>query len=120
MHHALAFASMLVGDTQSMILEAASLGVPALHVSSWHGTLGGATGAGERHGLVQSFSLSDSDKLLRVVDELASSDRRVHWQQCRERLLDDTVDLTSWYRDLVLSLPTAGGPGGRVGPRGVS
>ena len=55
-HHVLAFASLVAGESPSMAAEAALLGVPAVLVSSWAGRCGNMQVLEKQYGLMQVFS----------------------------------------------------------------
>jgi predicted glycosyltransferase len=83
-----------------MASEAAVLGTPAIFVSP--------TGRGYTHvqehtyGLVSNFRDTEQGKALDAVTELV---RRTypkdHWLKRRQRLLEDTIDVTGWLVRLV-------------------
>lgn len=54
-HHVLAFAALVVGESPSMATEAALLGVPAILASSWAGRCGNMQVLEKRFGLMRVF-----------------------------------------------------------------
>ena len=107
-HDAVAFASLLVGDSQSMAAESAILGVPSVRLSSWCGRIPYLVEIEERYGLTFEFGLDSSAAFVEKVDDLAVADEREFWNERREQLLSEKCDLTSWYLDFVLGLPERG------------
>jgi uncharacterized protein len=101
MHHVLAFASLLVGESATMASEAACLGVSAVYISP-HGR--GYTDEQERrYGLVHNFTGArfDSD-WVRAAGALAGDAGLVaRARLAHQRLLDDKVDLTAWMLQLL-------------------
>jgi predicted glycosyltransferase len=94
LHDALAAASLLVADTQTMVTEAALLGTPAVRSNSFVGEddMGNFVELEER-GLVcnvESFERVRSTAL-DLLDDDGATDR---WESRRRELLDETVDLT--------------------------
>lgn len=55
MHHIMAFARLVAGESPSMATEAALLGVPAVLVSSWAGRCGNMQVLEQRYGLMRLF-----------------------------------------------------------------
>lgn len=55
-HHILAFASLVIGESPSMATEAALLGVPAILASSWAGRCGNMQVLENRFGLMRVFA----------------------------------------------------------------
>jgi hypothetical protein len=97
-HHLIAHAAMLVGESATMASEAAVLGVPAIFISD--------TGRGytdeedERYGLVGCFTTREQESALQTIrDILAVPNRREVYTQRREKLLEDKIDTTSWMID---------------------
>jgi hypothetical protein len=93
-HHVLAFARLVVGESSTMASEACVLGTPAVYVSK--------TGRGvndeqeERYGLSRYFTSGREREVLTCVRSLLASDTLESDARVgRERLLADTVDVTS-------------------------
>jgi predicted glycosyltransferase len=99
MHHVLAFANMMVGESATMASECAVLGVPAVYISP----LGrGYTDEQEsRYGLVQNFTGAKfHDDVVGAVRRLASDpEAQARARAGRERMLADKVDVTAWMLD---------------------
>jgi predicted glycosyltransferase len=98
-HHVIAFARLLVGESATMASEAAVLGVPAMYVSP----LGrGYTNDQERrYGLVHNFTgprfhadIASEARGLADDPNLAEKAR-----SARARLLEDKIDVTAWMLD---------------------
>ncbi len=106
----LAFAHMVIGDSQTMAAEAAVLGTPSLRCNTFVGRLAYLEELEHKYGLTAGFLPADFDKLLAKVDELmADSDLKQKWEGKRKRMLAGTVDLTDWIFDLFSRI--AGGDG---------
>jgi predicted glycosyltransferase len=99
MHHVLAFARMMVGESATMASECAVLGVPAVYISP----LGrGYTDEQEsRYGLVHNFTGAKfNDDVVGAVRRLASDPEALEKSRAsRERMLGDKVDVTAWMLD---------------------
>ncbi len=104
-HDALAFADLAVGDSQTVAAEAGLLGTPAVRASSFTGRLGYLNHLESQYGLVRSFRPDEDDDFLGAVIEIADDpDACAAWAARRAEMLDDTVDVTAWYLDLVREL----------------
>ena len=91
-HHVLAFAAVVAGESPSMATEAALLGVPAVLVSSWAGRCGNMEVLAGEYGLMQVFA--ESGPGVEALLELA--ERPPPREQARERrarLLADLCDV---------------------------
>jgi predicted glycosyltransferase len=113
MHDALAFADLLVGDSQTMAAEAAVLGTPSLRVSSWTGRLAYLLELEQRYGLTFAFPPSRSAELFEQLDRwLGKARLREELQPRHQRLLAEKVDVARWYTDFL----EAGAPLGWKAP----
>jgi uncharacterized protein len=102
-HHFIAYARMLVGESATMASEAAVLGVPAFYIAD--------TGRGytdeleQRYGLVFNFKRADAHTAGEKIEELlrdqsfANKVRAAHKQ-----LLDERIDATEWVLNYVDSV----------------
>ncbi|WP_276302433.1 DUF354 domain-containing protein [Halorussus lipolyticus] len=100
LHDALAEASLLVADTQTMVTEAALLGTPAIRSNSFVGEddMGNFVDL-ERHGLV--YNLREFDAVLdAATDILADESAGQRWRNLRDDYLDDKVNLTEVLLDV--------------------
>ncbi len=97
MHDAMAFASLVFGESASMAAEAAVLGVPAICV---HNTGTYYTrNLEQQYGLVSHFGESEKDQQAAInkgVELLALPGGKQAWQEKREHLLADTIDVTAF------------------------
>ena len=110
MHDVLAFASVVVGDSGSMASEAAVLGTPNVFFGSFAGRLEYLNDLEHRYDLSRSFSQRQPSEMLHAVDILtADADERSRWQERRQKMLADTVDVSAWYFDLVTELVSTRG-----------
>lgn len=100
-HHVIAFAKMLVGESATMASEAACLGVPAVYVSP----LGrGYTDDEERrYGLVKNLTgprfHDDLSEIARSMADDPELGRTA--SEARRRLLADKIDLTKWMLEFL-------------------
>ncbi len=93
-HHLLAFADVVVGNSATMASEAAVLGTPAVYIA--------VTGRGyvddleRRYGLVRHFDPTDFDAAIDATIGFMDDDAQVSAADARKALLRDKVDLTTW------------------------
>ncbi|MFU8781222.1 MAG: DUF354 domain-containing protein [Kiritimatiellia bacterium] len=95
MHHFLAYATLLVGESATMASEAAVLGTPAFFISD---TGRGYTDEEEsRYGLVFNFKRNQQQEILNKLDELLCiPDSKATYKTRRAKLLADKIDTTGW------------------------
>lgn len=106
MHDALFYATMLVSDSQTMTVEAAVLGTPAIRCNSFVGRCSIIEEIQHKYGLTYGFLPQDSEQMFAKISELLSDeDLDAEWQRRRARMLEDKIDLTAWMVDLVDRYP---------------
>ena len=105
MHDVLAGASIVVGDSQSVIAEAALLGTPAVRINSYAGATPYLVELEHRFGLAYSFPPDEislaSEKVSCLIEDESTRDE---WGIRRTRMLDQKVNLVDWYVDFVSKL----------------
>lgn len=96
-HHLLHYSSLCVGDSQTMAVEAAVLGVPALRCNSFVGELSLLKELDHKYELTFGFLPNQSNEMIDKIDELLQvEDLDKIWQKKRERFLSDKIDMTEW------------------------
>lgn len=102
LHDVLAMADLVIGDSGTVPLEAAYLGTPSIHVSSYAGKLRPLNDMESKYGLAWSFRPQDATLALARMDELLESPvLRNSISLGHGRMLEETVNLASWYVDFV-------------------
>ena len=105
-HHVLAFASFYLGDSQSMAVEAAMLGTPCLRFSDFAGKIGVLEELEHRYGLTCAISASEPEKLFeKVKDWLAIPDLRDIYQQRRQKMLAEMINVSSFFSWFIENYP---------------
>jgi uncharacterized protein len=94
-HNILAHASIIIGDSQTMVAEAAVLGIPGLRISTFAGQIGYLDEL-ERRGLCVSISPENDGKILHELDILMSKNKADMIRK-RLRLLEETVDPVDFF-----------------------
>jgi predicted glycosyltransferase len=102
-HHVLAFAQMYIGDSQTMAAEAGVLGTPFLRYNDFVGRISYLDDIENHYRLGFGIPGSQPGLLLRRLEELLGmEDRSRIWQERRERMLGDKVDVTTWMVDYLI------------------
>ena len=97
MHHIMAFSKMIISDSQTMTIEGAVLGIPAIRVNTFVGQSKVIQELEEKYKLAFGILPTEEELVLRTVRELLySPDTDTTWAQRRELLLLDKTDLTKW------------------------
>lgn len=108
MHHVMAFATLYIGDSQSMANEAAMLGVPSLRFNDFVGAkkIGVMEELEHVYGLTYGISSHDPEKLYAKVDELLSMPNlREVFQERRQKMLRDKIDVTAFLTWFIENYP---------------
>ena len=104
-HHALAGAAFVLGDSQTMTAEAAVLGVPAVRVNDFVGRISYLREL-EAYGLAFGFRPGREAAALDAVQSvLALPDRAAVFAERRGRMLAEKIDPLPWF---VVALETLG------------
>lgn len=97
----LAFAEMVVGDSQTMTIEAAVLGTPALRCNTFVGRLSVLEELEHRYGLTVGIRPENFDKVFDQIDAwLAQDDLKQQWARKRDVMLEECVNLNDWMLKL--------------------
>ena len=105
MHDVLAFSDMVIADSQSMIIEAAVLGIPSIRCNTFVGRTPVIEHLEQRYELTYGFlPQQELEMFSRLEIFLNDNDIKKKWAERRSRLLAETIDLTSWMVDLVEEL----------------
>ncbi len=98
-HSLMYYATMLVGDSQTMTSEAAVLGTPAIRCNSFVGRIHCLEEEEHRYGLTYGFRPEQSEEMFRKIEELlmlGTAALHQEWVQRRQRLLADKIDYTTF------------------------
>lgn len=107
-HHIMAFATLYIGDSQSMAVEAAMLGVPSLRFNDFVGKkkIGVMEELEHVYGLTFGISSHEPDKLYGKVEELlAMPNLREVFQERRQKMLSDKIDVTAFLTWFIENYP---------------
>ncbi len=101
-HHFIAFASLVVGESATMASEAAVLGVPAIYISD---TLRGYTIQQEkRYNLVYNLSRKEIGKAPGIIDDIFQNPRsRKRFQKGHAELLTEKINVTDYIYSEITS-----------------
>ncbi|HCA43475.1 MAG TPA: hypothetical protein DEP28_09520 [Bacteroidetes bacterium] len=103
-HHALYFADIVVGDSQTIIAEAGILGTPAIRFNDLVGTSHGYHHAEleNKYKLIYNIHTKNNEVLFQVLDELtANPENKLKWQERKQLLFAQKIDLTEFLLEFV-------------------
>ena len=89
---------MLIGDSQSMSVESALLGVPSIRYSSFAGKLSVLEELEHKYELTYGFLPEQSEAMFEKIEKLLSiPNLKEEWQQRRQSMLQDKIDVTAFF-----------------------
>ena len=97
------YATMLIGDSQTMTSEAAVLGTPAIRCNTFVGRIHYLEEEEHSYQLTYGFRPEHSEQMFAKIQDLLSmgtESLKTEWNIRRQRLLQDKIDYTKfliWY-----------------------
>ena len=100
MHHVLSFSKMIISDSQTMTIESAVLGIPAVRINTF---IGKSTVIGEleeKYKLAYGIHPENEKEIIKTIEYL-STDKSVDkvWEDRKNRLLKDKINFNQWMID---------------------
>ena len=97
-HHAMYFAQIYIGDSQTMAAESAILGTPSIRFNDFVGKLGYLEELEHKYQLTFGVSTNNPEMLFSKIDELLGSNSlKKDFTQRKEQMLKETVDVVSLW-----------------------
>lgn len=101
-HHAMYFATALIGDSQTMAVESAVLGTHAVRCNTFVRECSIINEVEDRYGLIHSYHPQDFEQMLAQLGQLLARDGLIEdAKRRRERLMRDKGDLAVFIESLV-------------------
>lgn len=98
MHHALYYAQMYIGDSQTMAAEAAVLGTPSIRFNDFVGKLSYLEELEYKYHLTFGIPTNNPSLLFEKIDELVKDTSvKDTFKKRREMMLNDCVDVVSFW-----------------------
>lgn len=97
-HSLIYYATMLVGDSQTMTSEAAVLGTPAIRSNTFVGQISYLEEEEHKYELTYGFLPNNFAAMQAKIEELiALPNLKEIWKDRREKMLADKIDVTAFY-----------------------
>ena len=100
-HSLMYYATMFIGDSQTMTSEAAVLGTPAVKCNSFAGRLSVPNELEHKYGLCYSFLPEQQEAFFDKIEELLSMPNlKEEWRLRRDKMLSEKIDYTpflTWF-----------------------
>jgi uncharacterized protein len=105
-HSLLSYATLFIGDSQTMTSEAAVLGTPALRMNSFAGRISYLEEEEKRYNLTFGFRPDQFNEMLAKIDDiLALRDIKKEWGKRRDIMLRDKIDITGHLIRIIENYP---------------
>lgn len=105
-HHIMAFASLYIGDSQSMAVEAAMLGTPSIRFNSFAGRIGVLEELQNKYQLTFGIPSNQPESLYKKVKELLSEKSiKQEFQNRRQKMLSDKIDVSAFFTWFIENYP---------------
>ncbi|MCT4639883.1 MAG: DUF354 domain-containing protein [Bacteroidales bacterium] len=96
-HSLLYYATMFMGDSQTMTTEAAILGTPAIKCNTFAGRLSVPNNLESEHDICYAYQPDDFDKFMdKVKSMLENSDIKKEWKEKVSKFLETKIDVTAF------------------------
>jgi len=97
MHHVLAFASLYIGDSQTMAAEAGVLGTPFIRYNDFVGRIGYLNELENRYELGYGFKTNETQKMYEKIKDLLKITKVKNiFQKRRNKMLIDKIDFAAF------------------------
>lgn len=96
-HHAMAYASLIFGESSTMVEEGAMLGIPGIYL--FNGSTYYTKHLKKDYEIIFNYSESKEDQLKAIakgVELLQQENLQALWQTKRQKLLSDKIDVTAF------------------------
>ena len=106
MHHVMAFASLYIGDSQTMAAESGVLGVPFVRFNGFVGKIGYLRELEDVYHLGYGIKPKETERLYKVVSDLLQMpDRREVFQRRRQKMLSEKIDYAKFLTWFIETYP---------------
>ena len=106
MHHIMAYASLYIGDSQTMAAEAGVLGVPFVRFNDFVGRIGYLIDLEDNYHLGYGIKTNEVDRLYKTVEELVKipNIKQVYYKR-KQLMLSEKIDFTAFMTWFVENYP---------------
>lgn len=105
-HHVMSFASLYIGDSQTMAAEAAVLGIPFIRYNDFIGKLSYLDELENKYLLGFGIKPGNEEQLIKKTEELLQTGN-IHsiWKEKRKKMLSENVDVSKFFTLLFENYP---------------
>lgn len=104
MHHIMAFASIYIGDSQTMAAESGVLGVPFIRFNDFVGKIGYLRDLEDNYKLGFGIKTKNVKELFYRLDSiLKMKNREVLFNRRKEKMLSEKIDVVDFFKNIIIS-----------------
>lgn len=101
--HALYYADVFIGDSQTMASEAAVLGTPSLRYNDFVGRIGYLEELEQEFGLTYGFKTNNFNELLNMLNKMLSTkDLKSIWAKKRNKFINATDNVNDFIHEVIM------------------
>jgi predicted glycosyltransferase len=107
-HHIIYFSKIFIGDSQSMAVESAMLGVPSIRFNSFAGKVSILEELEHKYKLTFGIPSSETDCLYSKIQELLEmKDLQKRFQQRRKKMLSEKINVNAFMIWFIENYPNS-------------
>jgi predicted glycosyltransferase len=104
MHHLLAFATLFIGDSQTMCAEAGLLGTPFIRFNDFVGKISYLNEIENDYQLGFGITTDQPEKVLELTKKIVSDQNmKTEWLQKQKRIFTEKIDPNKFYSEIILN-----------------
>jgi hypothetical protein len=108
MHDLMYYASLFIGDSQSMCAESGILGTPFIRFNDFVGKIEYLNDLENNYKLGWGVKTDQPEKVLKIIDKLFSDPNyKEKWVEKKRRLFKEKIDLTAFSISLIKNFPNS-------------
>lgn len=107
-HHVMYFSSLIIADSQSMIVESAMLGIPSIRFNSFVGLISVLNELEDKYHLTIGVKNTDVERLFRTLDELLSTrNLKQLFSQRRQHMIEEKINVSKFFNWFIENYPNS-------------
>jgi len=105
-HHVMAFASLYIGDSQTMAAEAGVLGIPFIRFNDFVGKIGYLNELENKYKLGFGIKSKDEALLFQTINQfLVQKNTAEKWKEKKKVMLSDKIDVAQFITEFIENYP---------------
>lgn len=107
-HHVMAHCQLIIGDSQSMAMEAACLGIPSIRLNDYAGRISVLEELEKKYELTYGYGIKNKVEFYSHIKKIAEDpDGLKLFNDRKNKMLDDKIDVNSFLYWLVSQYPSS-------------